>query len=130
MRNKNILLFGSVGLIVLAIGLVSILDRATSSTISTGDVRARAAVTKTLEVNATVTSVNQMKGTMVVSNLYFADNSRSSDAKNLGTWTVTAPASVNLASFGPGINVVIGIDPATFLASSHTLTAITIVQTK
>lgn len=118
---------GSVGLIVIAIGLVAILDRTSSPGNSPNDVRARAATANTLQFNGTVSVVNETKGTVVISDLYFASVSRSGDATNLGTWTVTAPPNFDYTTISQGANVVVGIDAKTFLATSHTLTAITLV---
>jgi len=127
-RNRNILLLGSIGLIVLAIGLVAILDRTSSASAPENDVRARAATAKTLLMNGTVASIDQTNGTIMVENMYFADVNRSGQPQNLGEWIVTPPASFNLNSVSPGTNVVIGIDDSTFLADKHTVTALTIVQ--
>ena len=126
-RNKNVLLLGSIGLIVLAIGLVAILDRTSSTSSPESDIRARAATVKTLQMNGTVTSIDQTNGSLTVDNMYFADVSRSGEATNLGTWVVTVPANFNLDSVSPGTNVVIGIDDKTLLANKHTVTALTIV---
>lgn len=127
LRNKNVLLFGSIGFIVLAIGLVTILDRFSSPQETSTDVRARAAVTNTLQLHGTVSSVDEAKGTVTLSDVYFADASRSGDAKNLGVWTVTAPPAFNFASVAPGMFVTVGVDAKTFLATSHTVTALTLV---
>ena len=124
-KNKNVLLFGSLGLIVLAVGFVAILENV-STPGSSGDVRARAALTKTLNVNATVASVDEAKGTVTVADAYIADDSRSGDPKNLGAWVVTVPKNFNMASVQPGTNIAIGVDPTTFLAVKHTMTALTI----
>lgn len=118
---------GSIGLIVLAIGLVSILDRTNSTTQSDSDIRARAATVNALQMNGTIAGIDQVKGTMTVDNMYFADVNRAGDAQNLGTWTVTPPANFNLASIQPGTNIVIGIDQNTLLVDKHTVTALTIV---
>jgi hypothetical protein len=126
MFRKNIWLVGSIILILGAIAVVSILNQNSSS--SSTDVRARAALNKTLELHGIVSSVNEAQGTMVVSDAFFADVSRAGDMKNLGTWTVTAPPAVNLASFTPGMSVLIGIDSKTFLATKHTVTAVSIVR--
>jgi hypothetical protein len=128
-KTRNFFLIGSLVLIVLAVGLVAVLDR-TSSSSSDTDVRARAATTKTLQLNATVVSTDEVKGTLSVADVYFADNSRSGDAKNFGNWIVTAPANFNFASMTPGQSIVIGIDGTTFLATRHTVKALTIVPQK
>jgi hypothetical protein len=124
-KNKNVFLFGSVILVVLAIPLVSLLGRMGSSDTS-GDVRARASATNALQMNGTVNSVNETQGTILVDNVYLAEESRSGDAKGLGTWTVTVPAGFNLASVLPGQTILIGIDSKTLLAETHTVTALTI----
>lgn len=128
--NKNILLFGSIILIVLAIGLVAILDRTSSPTTSSGDVRARAATVKTLQVNGTITDIDENKGLLKVSDLYIADGSRAGDIKNLGNWTVTTPVNFSYGLISTGMKVTIGVDSSTFLVSKHTLTAVTIVPAK
>ncbi len=127
LRNKNVWLLGSVGLIVIAIALVAILDKTSSTTTSQTDVRARAATANTLQFNGTVSSVNAGTGKIIVSDLYLASVSRSGDPTNLGVWTVTAPPNFDVTTISPGANIVIGIDASTFLATSHTLTAITLV---
>lgn len=123
------LLVGSVVLIVLAIGMVALLDRTGGGSKDTGsqDVRARAAVSKTLMMNGNVVSVDENAGTITVNNVFLADESRSGEAKDLGTWIVTPPATVSLGSMTPGSSIAIGVDAKTFLASKHTMTAVTLV---
>jgi len=127
MKNSNLLLFGSVILIVLAIPLVSLLSRPRNSA---EDVRARAAVVNTLQMNGTVASVDEVKGVLTLDNVYLADESRSGEAKSLGSWEVTAPANFNFASISPGQTIIMNIDSKTFLAQSHTVTALTITPLK
>lgn len=124
MKKNNMFLFGSVILIILAIPLVSLVSKSGSST--SGDVRARAAVVKTLQMNGTVNNIDEAKGIVVLDNVYLADESRSGDAKSMGTWTVTPPTNFNFASLLPGQSIVMNIDSKTFLATSHTVTALTI----
>lgn len=123
--SKNVLLYGSIILIISAIALVALLDR-TGSTSQSSDVRARAAQTKTLQLNGTVTSVDETAGTMVLENVFLADESRKGEAKGLGKWTVTAPVNFNFATVFPGQSVVMGIDPKSFMAQTHTVTALTV----
>ena len=124
--KRNVLLLGSVLLIILAIALVSLISK-TGSSKTSGDVRARAGVTKTLELTGTVNSVDEEKGTLIVEGVYLSDKNRAGEPQNLGTWTITAPGTFNFASVFPGQEVVIGIDAATFLVESQTVTALTIV---
>ncbi len=123
-KNNNVALFGSVILVVLAIPLVSLLSRGGSS--GSTDVRARAAVTKTLELRGTVLEIDEAAATLKMENVFLADENRSGDMKNLGTWTVTAPANFNLASISPGQALKMNIDAKTFLVTSHSVTALTI----
>lgn len=124
--NKNMFLLGSVFLIILAVAMVALLNRGTSPS-GSEDIRARAAVTKSLQLNGTVANIDESTGTIIVDNVYLADNSRVGEATSMGTWTVTAPPNFNMASIAPGQNVVMGIDSKTFLAQSRTVTALTIV---
>lgn len=127
-RNKTSLLIGSVILIFVAMAVVSIIDRTKSS--SSTDVRARASGTNTLQFNGTFSAVDPETGTLIVNDLFMADTSRAGEAKNLGTWTVTPPANFNAGSLAPNTKIVIGIDPKTFLAQSHSLTALSITTAK
>ncbi|OGG11503.1 hypothetical protein A2Z00_02610 [Candidatus Gottesmanbacteria bacterium RBG_13_45_10] len=129
-QGKNLFLLGSVGLIILAIALVAILDRTKSPSTSSTDVRARAATSKTLVINAIVDSIDQTKNEIIVSGAYFSDQNRSGEAKNLGTWIVTPPYGFDFLSIFQGSVVAISIDPVTFMASSHTLNALSIVPVK
>lgn len=126
--NKNVLLLGSVLLIVLAIAMVSLLSRTSSS--SSTDVRARAAVVKTLELNGTVKTVNEGEGTLILERVYLSDDSREGSPQDLGTWTVTVPSAFNMASVGEGQMVKVNIDSKTFLISSHSVTALAITPVK
>lgn len=128
-KNKNIFLFGSVILVVLAIPLVSLLGR-TGSSDESGDVRARAGIDAALQLNGTVNSVDETKGTLIVDNVYLADESRAGDAKGMGAWIVTAPPAFNFASVSPGQRVLVSIDSKTFLAETHTVTALSISPVK
>lgn len=128
--GKGILLFyGSVGFIVLAIVFMAILDKVKPN--NSTDVRAKAAAKSTLEVQATVVSVDSSTNSMTVSNLQFA-NKGTSDGKvrNLGNWTVTLPQDASSASFSPGSTVTITVIPSSMNATSHTLTAYKITKAK
>lgn len=129
-KNKNILLLGSVGFIVLAIGFVSVLDRIKTPSDTSTDVRARAAVTNTLMISATIESIDQDNGVIQVRDAYISDVSRSGEAKNLGNWTITPPPGFSYGSINQGMNVEIGVDSKSFLVSKHTLKAISIVPSK
>lgn len=126
MKSKaNLFLFGSVVLILLAIALVAILAK-TAPTGSSTDVRARAGTQNTLKLVGVVDSVNETKGTMLVTGVQFADANRAGAPQNLGDWTVTAPAAFNFASISPGSTVTIGIDANTFNIASRAVTAVTL----
>ncbi len=124
-KSKNALLFGSVGLIVLAITVTTLLER-TKQTAGGQDVRTRASATGTLNMKGIVSSVDEVNGVVIVDNLQFTGES----AKSLGTWTVTPPANLNLASLSPGASVTLIVNPSTFLAATRTLTALEIKVTR
>src|SRR5258706_14076899 len=126
MKNSNVILMGSVVLILLAVGIVAILDKAATPTGGQNtDVRARAATQFTLKLVGVVSVVNEEKGTVEVSNLQFAEGSRAGDAKDLGNWLVTAPAGFNFASISQGSLVTIGVDAKTFQVTKHEVWALT-----
>jgi len=125
--KKQLLLVGSLGLIILGIAIASIVDRLTSANNAPSDIRARAGVVRNLKVNATVTTTDPIKGTVTVTNLYLSDQNRSGDAKDLGMWLVTAPPQFNFSTIHGGVNVVIEVKATSFLIDKHTLTAISIV---
>ena len=128
--NKNLLLVGSVVLIVLAIGMVAILDRTTTAKDASTDVRARAATTNTLKVNAIVESIDEAANTITVQNLFFDDSSRAGESKDMGAWIVTPPTTFDLSTLTEGTKITIGVDSKSFLAVKKTLTAITIKTIK
>lgn len=120
-KSKNALLFGSVGLIVLAITVSSILERTKQPT-TNEDVRTRASATGSLQMTGTVATIDDTKGVITVDGIQFHDLD-GSKAKNLGTWTVTLPPNANLGALYPGAKVLLTVNPTTFLAATHTLTA-------
>ena len=129
MKNPNMFLVGSVVLILLAVALVAILDKA-SPTGNTSDIRARATNKQVLTVVGVIANIDETKGTVQVDNVQFTDTSRAGAAQNLGSWIVTAPGTFNFASVSPGMSVTIGVDSQTFQISTHTLAAISIVPAK
>ena len=124
--KTNYFLFGSVVLILLAVALVAVLDKTSTSTSNTNDVRARAATANTLKLDGVVASIDEAKGTIVVSNVQFDSTNLVGQAKNLGEWNVMTPANFNMATVKQGTRVVIGVDPTTFSITSHQVSAVTI----
>jgi hypothetical protein len=129
MKKSNMFLIGSVVLILLAVALVAILDK-TSKNSNSGDVRARASGKQSLTVTGTVSAVDEIKSTVRIDSVQFTDTSLAGTPQNLGSWEVTAPGGFNFASVSPGMRVTVGVDSATFLVSTHTLTALTIAPAK
>ncbi len=128
MKNPNVILVGSVVFILLAVALVAILDK-TSTGSGSSDVRARAGskTTTALQLTGTVASTDETKRTLTVNSVQFAQKNLSGPAKDLGTFTVTAPSGFNFASVQPGTQVIISIDSATFQVTNRTVTALAIV---
>ena len=126
MKNKtNLFLFGSVALILLAVVLVTVIEK-TSPISSSTDVRARAGTQYALKFTATVNTINETKGTINVTGVQLADSNRIGDPQSLGDWTVTVPPSFNFASVSQGMTVTIGVDASTFNMTSHAVTAVSI----
>lgn len=130
MKNKtNVLLFGSIILIILAIVLVAILDR-TAPTSNSTDVRARAGTQYTLKLIGVVSTVDESKGTILATDVQFSDTNRAGAPQNLGDWTVTAPPGFNFGSISSGSPVTIGVNASTFNVASHAVSAITLTPGK
>lgn len=126
MKNKTYLVFAGISiLIILTVALVAILGNAVPKG-SSSDIRARAGSQNALKLAGVVASVDEAKGTVRVTGVQFAADSRSGAVQNLGDWTVTAPPTFNFASISPGMIVVIGVEASTFDISSHAVTAISL----
>jgi len=93
---------------------------------SPADMRARAGTQYTLKLNGVINTIDQAKGTIMVTNVQFADTNRSGVPQNLGAWTVTAPASFDFASVSTGMTITIGVDANTFNVANHIVTATTL----
>lgn len=119
-KGFNVFFIGSIGFLILALGFLAILNR-TKSTENGTDVRAKAGIVATLKMSADVVSVDDNKGTIYVDQLKFQD--RGDGQLSLGAWTVTAPPSISVGSLSVGERISLIVDPATFLAETHTLTA-------
>jgi len=120
-KGNAILYFvGSVLLIVAAIIFVAILDNVRGS--DTSDPRVRADATSTVKMSAVIMGVDETQGVVLIDNLQF----RSGIKKNLGTWTVTPPAGYSLSRAVVGKKVTLTVDPTTFIATTHTLSATSI----
>lgn len=130
MKNKTyLLIFGCLIFIVLAVALVSILDKTTPPS-NSSDIRARAGTQNTLKLVGVVSSVDEGKGTIRVMGVQLAESSRSGDATNYGDWTVTVPPGFNMASLSPGTAVTIGVEPSTFNIATHAVAALTLTPGK
>ncbi len=126
MKKGNLILVGSVVFVLLAVALVAVLDKSSSST-STSDVRARAGTNIALKLEGVVSAVDEARQTVEVANLQFSAESRSGEAKDLGNWLVTPPSGFNFASISPGTRVMIAVDSSTFQITKHELTAVSLV---
>lgn len=122
-KHAQAIFVGSVMFAIMAVGFISLLGRSGSS--NSSDVRAKAGITATLKLAGTVSSTDDTKGVLIVSGLQFLDQ-----AGNLGVWTVTPPPGFSLVSVSPGTRVTLTVNPTTFKASTHTLTATQIVVSR
>jgi len=125
-KSNNLLLYViSIALVILAIALTAIINN-TNKSGGASDVRARAGAANAIKFTATVTGVNEENRTMAVNNLKFVKSE--SGSGNLGNWTVTVPVNFSLASVETGASVILAVDPTTFKAETHTLTAVEITR--
>ncbi len=125
-KHTQTIFIGSVVFVILAIGFISLLGNIQSNR-SSGDIRAKAGVAATLKLSGIVSSVDENKGVILVDRVQFLDTQ---DNQTLGSWTVTPPVSFRMESLGPGTKVVLTVNPTTFLAASHTLTATNITVSR
>lgn len=124
-HNSFLYIGASMFLIVGAIAATAIFRR--NDTSSGTDIRAKAGVSASLRLTGNVSGADDTNGTLTVSNLKFMD---SQDTTTLGTWTVTPPEGSSVSSYPVGANIVLTINPNTFLVTSHTVTATQIVVNK
>lgn len=111
-------LFISVSLIIGAIIFTTILGQ-TKGSASINDVRARAAVEKSMLLTGIVDEVNDATGTVTVSGVKFEGDS----GKDLGAWTVTIPSNAQTGALTGGKQVLITVDAKTFKINERTMTA-------
>lgn len=109
-------------LVVMGMITTAIIDRVKSSQ-NAGDYRAKAGVTNTLKLTGIVESVNELAGTITVSNVEFASVSRSGKAVNYGRWTVTPPSTFNLMTINPGANISFTISADSFNVETRAVVA-------
>lgn len=120
--NPLLLLLGSIGLILLAVAMTTLIDR-TQNKDTSADVRARAA-------NSGVEFVGTVLNTdpFTVENLQFAGATNT--GKSLGTFEILLPAAVNGGAFQPGQKVLVIGNAQTFKVNTdgtpNTLTALDI----
>jgi hypothetical protein len=123
-KNTSFYIFiASVGLILVAVILTSIIDRVKSN--RTPDIRARASkTTGSMVFTGQTGDYLSDKNILVVNNMKFAD----SGDKSLGTWQITPPNDFRSSQFPAGSNVKITGNPVTFLIVAKTMTALEIVK--
>lgn len=128
MKSGQLILIGTLFVIIMGIVMVSLVGNFGSPTGGSQDVRARAAQEKGVRVSGVVSEVNDTEGKLVVGGVKFSSESsgEAKDTNDLGTWTITVPAGFNSATTPVGTTVIIGLDPKTFDARTHTATAKTI----
>jgi hypothetical protein len=120
MPSKNYTLFFilSVGFVLISIAFITILGQTSDRDGSNADIRAKATVQNSMQLEGVVESVDL--GTIIVNNVKFVDNP---DAKPMGTFTVTVPADVRVS---PGQSVALSVDAATFNVPNKSFTALAV----
>ena len=87
-------------LIVAGIVTTSIINAVKNNQAGT-DIRAKAGVTSTLKFTGIVNSINDTDGTITVDNVQLSQESRSGQAVNYGTWSVTPPQTFSIVTATP-----------------------------
>ncbi|MEK7577661.1 MAG: hypothetical protein AAB492_03555 [Patescibacteria group bacterium] len=122
--NSLIYLISAFGLIVVGIITVAIINAVKNTNQSGGtDIRARAAVTNTLKLTGIVSEVVDVEGMIIVSNVQFADTSRSGAAKDYGTWKVLTPTNFVMSTAVVGSPISFTIDAKSFNVTSKSVSA-------
>lgn len=124
-KSKGLIyILSAVGLIIVGIVTTAIINAVKNTNqSSSGDIRARAAVTNTLKLTGTVSEIVDLEGMIIVSNVQFADTSRSGTAKNYGTWKVFVPSNFSLATAVVDAPVTFTIDAKSFNVSTKSVVA-------
>ncbi|MEK7060868.1 MAG: hypothetical protein AAB937_01390 [Patescibacteria group bacterium] len=122
--NSLIYIVAAVGLIIVGIVTTAIINAVKNTNQSGGtDIRARAAVTNTLKLTGIVSEVIDLEGMLIVSNVQFADTSRSGTAKDYGTWKVFVPTNFALITATVGSTVTFNIDAKSFNVTTKSVVA-------
>lgn len=101
------------GLIVAAVITTSIIGAVKNNQAGT-DIRAKAGVTNTLKLTGIVESADDLKGTVKVLNVQFAQESRSGKAVDYGTWIVTPPNTFEFPTAVPGAKISFTVNSDSF----------------
>lgn len=117
-------------LIIVGVITVAIINVVKNNQSSATDIRAKAGVTNTLKLTGTIDSTDDIAGTITVTDVQFAAESRSGKPVNYGTWTVTPPNTFSLSSSAPGAKISFTVDSDSFDVISKKVTAanVTILQ--
>lgn len=110
---------GSIALVIAAIVVTAVIDRSKSQQ---EDIRAKANVTSGQVATATVSSIDETGGTMMVT--AFAIGTSAPAGSNDAPWTIAISGVVNTSTIGPGMKVQMELVPTSVNISAHTATAI------
>jgi len=118
-KKNNILLFaGSVGLIIAAIVLTTLIDFSRTNKKTVVPVKASKAASS-MVLTGRIASFDATSNILIADDVRFAD----SNEKSLGTWNVTPPASFNSSVYATGAKIRITANPATFQIATKTVSA-------
>jgi hypothetical protein len=123
MKNTFLLFVGSVGLIIAAIVITGVIDFSKSNTKNT-EVRAKAANVTYMKLSGMISEYDETSSLVTVDNVKFTET----DAKPMGTWKVTYPATFNPSKFPAGSRINIMVNPTQFDISAKTITAAEITR--
>jgi hypothetical protein len=118
-KKNNILLFaGSVGLIIAAIAVTSLIDFSKSNKNTVIRARATKSVSS-MVFTGRVASYDENENILMVDDVRFLNSKDTS----LGTWKVTPPATFKSISYPEGTAIRITANPVTFQVADKTLSA-------
>lgn len=121
--DSLIYLMALVGLIIAGAVTTAIINSVKNNQTAPADIRARAGVINIVKLTGTVTDTSIADSTITVANVQLAPESRSGPAVNYGSWKVTPPLSVSIASISPGQTVNFVVEAASFDVATHKVVA-------
>lgn len=108
----------TIGVILFGIIITQLIAQVKSK--NSTDVRARASAAQSLKMTGVVSAADPQTQTLTVDNMRFEG-----EIKMLpGIWTVSLPSQMQVDSFVPGTEIVVGVNSASLKLASKTVSAV------